>query len=101
MTLAEALERTCELLETSVDSDWSAESAAQIRGRLLVILAKVRAGEPYDRGELVLQFLPTGFVQETALDNGWSDEYLALAQVVDRATSERRAWWRFWRLRRG
>jgi len=85
--LAEALERTCELLEGSEDSLYSAEGASEIRKKLLAILADVRAGSQYDRDELVLQFLPTSFIQETAMANDWSQEYLALAEVVDRATS--------------
>lgn len=85
--LAEALERTCALLETSSDSDWSNESVAEIHAKLSGILVAVRAGGSYDRDELILQFLPTSSVQETAMANGWSDEYLALAEVVDRATS--------------
>ena len=89
MELPEALERTCELLERSVDSDWSAEGASQIREKLMAILSNVRAGKPFDRDELVLQFLPTSFVQETAMANGWSDEYLALSEVIDRATEKR------------
>ena len=91
MELADALERTCELLGDSVDSDWSAEGAAKIRDRLLAILSDVRAAKPYDRDELVLQFFPASFVQETAMANDWSDEYLALAEVVDRATSQQAA----------
>ena len=97
MDLAAALARTCTLLEDSSDSDWSNQSAAEIRETLESILDAVRAEKPYDREELVVQFMATGSVQETAMWNGWSDEYMALAEVVDRATARRPRWWQFWR----
>jgi hypothetical protein len=45
-------------------------------------LDRVRRGvaQPWEISGL---FLPTGALQEVALDNGWGDEYLALADRFD------------------
>ena len=96
MALLRALKRTCELLESSVDSDWTPWTAAEIRSDLVEIIEAVQSGASYDKSKLQLLFLPTGPVQETSMANGWSDEMLELAQIIDQHT-EKKPWWQFWR----
>jgi len=84
MTLLRALQRTCELLESSEDSAWTPKSASQIRSELLEIVAAIQCGADYDKSKLQFLFLPTGAVQEISLANGWGEEMLKLADVVDR-----------------
>ena len=86
--LADALRRTCELLAASADSDWTPWSAAEIRTELADMLVSLEAGHPPDKDQLRLLFVVTGPVQETSMANGWSDEMLRLAEVVDRYTEE-------------
>jgi hypothetical protein len=35
-----------------------------------------------------LLFAPTGTIQEISIDNGWGEEFLALAQMTDQTTAE-------------
>ena len=86
--LAEALRRTCELLASSQDSDWTPWSAAEIRAELNDMLVALERGCSPDKGRLRLLFTVTGPVQETSMASGWSEEMLRLAEVVDRYTAD-------------
>ena len=83
MTLVQALQRTCALLESADDSAWSSESASEIRAQVVQVIDAIQAGAYYDKSNLRFLFLPTGPVQDTAIDNGWGKEMLELAAVVD------------------
>ena len=79
------LERTRELLGSSSDSDWSCMDVPDILRSVDAGLAALADDSTLDTNELVLLFLPTGPLQETAMSNGWSDEYLALSERFDAA----------------
>lgn len=83
MTLIQALQRTCELLESSKDSTWSPESASEIHAQVVQFIDAIQVESDYDKSNLRFLFLPTGPVQDTAIDNGWGEEMLELAAVVD------------------
>ena len=88
MEISEALRRTCELLASSKDSDWTPWSAAEIRAELTQMLVALEEGGSPDKNRLRLLFVVTGPVQETSMASGWSEEMLHLAEVVDRYTGE-------------
>ena len=81
-----ALTRTVELLESSDDSPWSEASAGESTRRVRKVLRKLESGKgPGIFQRFILRWLysPTGPIQEISMSNGWSQEYLALAQTVD------------------
>ncbi|MQY17451.1 hypothetical protein [Nocardia macrotermitis] len=73
------------------DVSWSgyddpAEVVADLRG----LSRRVRPPGP-DRGtvrQISLLFAPTGAVQEISISSGWGDEFLGLADRMDRALGE-------------
>jgi hypothetical protein len=83
MNLVAALERTVERLASSEDSPWTPWSAAEVREELDAVLLAMRQGGRPDEATLRLLFAPTGPVQELSMANGWAEEMLRLAEVVD------------------
>ncbi len=69
--LIEALRETVTLLDRSEDSDWAGRTVAELKQTL---------GSLYG---------PTGPIQETAIWNRWTDEYMNLASVVDLYTANK------------
>jgi hypothetical protein len=97
--LVEALERTSELLAESEDSDYSAWSAKEARAEIDQFVAAIKANKNYDATGLAALFMVTGPVQEIAMANGWAEEMIRLAEVVDKAGQKPRPWWHFWKPR--
>lgn len=83
MNLVAALERTMERLASSEDSLWTSWSAAEVREELDAALRAIRQGGRVDGAALRLLFAPTGPIQELSMANGWAEEMLRLAEVVD------------------
>ena len=81
--LIAALERTCALLERSEESVWSPLSPVEVAENLRVAIRRLVRGEAVDYGNIRLEFAPTSTIQEIAMANGWHDEYMQLADVVD------------------
>jgi hypothetical protein len=86
VTPLEALQRTRDLLRSSESSVWAPEDPLEIVVQLETAIAALRDGRRVDVRQLDLLFLPTGSIQEIAMHNGWSDEYMALSSVVDTLT---------------
>ena len=84
--LIDILSKTIKLLEDSEDSDWSNLTAVEIREVLQGELYKIENNQSFDKSELAILFAVTGNVQETAMQNGWHDEYLKIADVIDKYT---------------
>lgn len=83
LEILDALRRTRDLVALSEDSDWSTRPAHKIEARLDALIRIVEAGrKPGIR--LGFLFLPTGDLQEISMANGWGEEFLDLADVVDR-----------------
>ncbi len=83
MTLNAVLARCRELSAASQDVLYSSTGTAEIVLILDPAISCIRHGAELDREELKLLFAPTGALQETAMDNGWSDEYLLLSEDFD------------------
>ena len=82
-SLITALERTCVLLERSEESDWSPLTPVEVAENLRQAIGRLARGEFVDYRNLRIEFAPTSTIQEIAMANGWHDEYMQLAEVVD------------------
>jgi hypothetical protein len=82
--LVRALERTCVLLERSAEDGWSNLTPAEAAKNLRDAIGALARGQAVDYRSLGVEFAPTGPIQEIAMANGWHEEYLQLARVVDR-----------------
>ena len=80
------LGRTEELLAQSKASAWSALAPAEV-ARIIEreIKSLVASGRFHDKIELQSLFAPTGEIQEIAMANRWSDEYIGLSSAFDAA----------------
>jgi hypothetical protein len=72
-----------ELVSSSGESIWSADSPEEVVQSLQRQIDALMAGGKGDRLELSVLFAPTGALQEISMANDWSDEYLARAASFD------------------
>jgi hypothetical protein len=84
MTLVDVLKGCRELAQASEDSIWSSTGVPEIVAILDRGIESLERGAELNRDELKLLFAPTGALQETSMDNGWSNEYLLLSAKFDR-----------------
>jgi hypothetical protein len=84
--LISVLEEILVYLRRSESSDYSNTSVEEMIEKLETELAKAIGSQPVDAESLGFLFAPTGPIQETAIDNGWGDEYLRISDVVDQFT---------------
>jgi hypothetical protein len=77
------LSRVIDLLGESRESAFASESPAEMLPALRSALQTLRSGGEIDKPFLQVLFFPTGPLQDTAIDNGWGDEFCALADLVD------------------
>jgi hypothetical protein len=78
-----ALRRTLELVESSRTSAYAHDSVEDVARLLRSAVQALESGAPLDRSSLAVLFAPTGAIQDTSIDNGWGEEFLALSEVVD------------------
>jgi hypothetical protein len=90
MTLAEALQRTIDLVRGSRASSWAQYEPEEIVEHVQRALDALGAGGDLDVSILRQLFAPTGAIQETSLGNGWGDEFLVLSGIVDAALADRK-----------
>jgi hypothetical protein len=83
MTIAQALQRTLDLVQESRSSLWAQYETEEIARHLQSALDALAAGTEVDVSLLRQLFAPTGAIQDTSVDNGWGDEFLVLGGVVD------------------
>jgi hypothetical protein len=83
MELSAALRRTRELVSSSRSSAWAQEDLESIVRSLDSVIVALDSGAPVDRRSLRRLFAPTGAIQETSVDSGWGEEFLALSLSVD------------------
>jgi len=81
--LIEALRETILLLDRSKDSGWTTQTVTQIKAILSENIKALETDGSFQKRTLGVLFAPTGSIQETAISNGWPDEYMRLASVVD------------------
>jgi len=84
--LVSAIKRTTKLLDQSEDSDWSSLSAEEIKQILEQELNNIAQNKGFNKVELAVLYAPTGAIQETAMVNGWDEEYLKIAEIIDKFT---------------
>ncbi|WP_444902156.1 hypothetical protein ACJJIG_04295 [Microbulbifer sp. SSSA007] len=77
------LKETLRLARTSEDSIWSDMSVEEISGILGKAIEKIENGKSPSMFKLKYLFAPTGPIQETSMENGWSDPYLKLSERFD------------------
>ena len=85
--MIDLLERVCELLETSEESDWSPLSPKVVQKYLEKQINKLKRGKrlwPWAKFKLSIEFEVASTLQEIAMTNGWHDEYVKLASDFDR-----------------
>jgi hypothetical protein len=80
----QALAKTIELLQNSVDSLYVHMSVAAVSAVLQIIQGQFEQTGELDKTRLRLLFAPTGSLQEIAIDNGWGAEFLLLAAEMDK-----------------
>ena len=61
----------------------------EIREKVELELARIRMSEPINTKLLNFLFAPTGAIQETAIDNGWGEEFLRISEIVDQFVVEK------------
>ena len=83
MTLLDVLKRSRALSLVSQDALWSSAGVPEVVAILDRGIKSLERGNGLNRGELKLLFAPTGDLQETAIANGWSDEYMLLSTEFD------------------
>jgi len=82
-TLRDVLLDTHRLVEKSEPSDWILTSPEEIASDLLRAVAAIDEKKPFAAAALSLHFAPTGSLQETAIWNRWTDDYMRLSSEFD------------------
>ena len=82
-SLIGVLSQCRQLSKASQDAAWSATGISEIIGVLDRGIEAIERGTELNRDELKLLFAPTGDLQETAIANGWPEEYLLLSARFD------------------
>ena len=82
VTLVSILEDIEALLNDSEDSIWS-DKNVKVLSIIRNSKKSLRASRKAKVAKLDYLFLPTGPLQEISMANGWSDEYLVLAERFD------------------
>ena len=81
--LISALEQTISFLKKSQPSGWANMSVDEIIQELQSIINTIRDSGAVDSQQLGFLFAPTAAIQETAIDNGWGDDFLRISDIVD------------------
>ncbi len=84
--LISAIERTIKFLEHSEESIWSNLTVAETIEILESELSKIKNGEEFNEIELAVLFTVASNIQEISMYNGWSKQYIEIAEVIDRFT---------------
>lgn len=86
--LRDILSRCREFVLASNDSGWSCMDVSEIVVSLNESIDSLARRNVLDKNELVMLFAPTGPLQETAMRNGWADEYISLSARFDKMIRE-------------
>ena len=87
--LISTLEDTIAFLRNSQSSAWAQMSVEEIVQALEAEITKLMISQPMDAKLLGFLFAPTGAIQETSIDNGWGNDFLRIAAIVDEFTVDR------------
>jgi hypothetical protein len=83
--LVDVLKECLAFTRKSEDSVYTGIGASEIVQTLQRAIARLERGKRINKLKLSFLFLPTGDLQETAIDNGWGDEFLDLSDRFDSA----------------
>jgi hypothetical protein len=85
----EILEKVRNHITDDSDMMWSAfDEPSDLRREIDDIIEGLRRGDMSKMEMAHLDFLPTSAFQEHSMQNGWSEEYLKMADEFDRAYGE-------------
>lgn len=87
--LISALDETISLLRKSQPSDWANMPVEEIIAKVEAEITWARNSQTFDSNLLGFLFAPTGAIQEMAIDNGWTEEYLRISEIVDQFSFNR------------
>ncbi|NFN23979.1 hypothetical protein FDB63_02555 [Clostridium botulinum] len=84
--IVEVLKKVKEIIEKyEMNLSYSTyKSEKQLISDLDTYIAKLKVNDFSCNKEISFLFAPTGDLQEIAIDSGWSDEYMELAEIIDR-----------------
>lgn len=77
-----ALDEMLLLLAKSHDSDYSGMTVKQLRDAVQECRTRIQSNDRSGIVEMRRLMVVTGPLQETAIDNGWGDEFLYLADKI-------------------
>lgn len=86
--LLDVLRETLRHIEASEDSVWSELDVKEIAHKLSVAIEKLEHGKSPSKTGLSYLFLPTAPLQETAMENGWAEEYMELSSRFDKVAEK-------------
>ena len=81
--LISALEKTISFLQRSGSSDWAIMSVEELIQELESGIDTIKNSGDIDEQLLGFLFAPTAAIQETAIDNGWGDDFLRISEIID------------------
>jgi len=81
--LVNILQIVLDHVKLSMNSDWTEMGVDEIQKKLEKSIHNLKNGKHLNAEMLSYMFLPTAPLQETAISNGWSDEYLKLSAKFD------------------
>ena len=80
---SKALGEVLARLEYSSDTLFPSLSVQELTDIVKLMKETVCAGNPLESSPLLGLLAPTGSLQETAIENGWGDAFLKLADKLD------------------
>ena len=85
--LKHVLEKVISHLSESDESDWSPLTPTEVINKLQNQIDMINNNHSINKDLLRLEFAPTSTIQEIAMANGWSDEFLELSAKFDKLIS--------------
>ncbi|MFZ5911493.1 MAG: hypothetical protein ACOYYU_15885 [Chloroflexota bacterium] len=82
--LSQSLEKLLFFLKQSQSPIWSNADILEITRAIEAELKRAKLGENVDAQLLKTLLAPTGSIQEISIDNGWGDDFLGIANVIER-----------------
>ncbi len=85
-------------INSETDTIWAGfDSVEFFLKELSQDIEKIRCCDFTTLEKVNIEFAVTSTYQELSISNGWSDEYLKLAEKFDRVYEEiKKPWWKFW-----
>jgi len=78
-----ALDEMLTLLAWSTDGTYARKTVQDLSSQVEAVKCDLNLGQPLRNTSISVLIAPTGDLQETAMENGWGDAFLRLANVLD------------------